>query len=77
MLLDLRLLSLWINKSGKEIKNKIPQENIPTKQLDDTTLLIKCLTVICRHFDNIESIANYEYISSVILIAVITIQSVN
>lgn len=31
--------------------------------LAETTLLLKCLTVVCRHFDNIQTVANYQYIS--------------
>lgn len=51
-----------------------PQSNA---ELIDTTLLVKCLTVMCRHFDNINTIANYEYISSVVTISITIVISVS
>lgn len=45
-------------------------------ELVDTTLLVRCLTVMCRHFDNIITVANYEYISSVVTISITIIISV-
>lgn len=47
------------------------QENftLDDEKLDETTLLLKCLTVICRHFDNIQTVANYQYISSAVTIS--------
>lgn len=47
------------------------------EELDDTTLLIKCLIVMCRHFENINTIANYEYISSIITLSINIIQLVS
>lgn len=38
-------------------------------ELSETALLLKCLTVICRHFDNIQTVANYQYISCAVTIA--------
>lgn len=38
-------------------------------ELTETTLLLKCLTVICRHFDNIQTVANYQYISCAVAIS--------
>lgn len=52
------------------------QSVVASAQLNESTLLVKCLTVMCRHFDNIGTIANYEYISSVIAIAVNVVQAV-
>lgn len=39
------------------------------ESLAETTLLLKCLTVICRHFDNIQTVANYQYISCAVTIS--------
>ena len=38
-------------------------------ELTETTLLLKCLTMICRHFDNIQTVANYQYISCAVTIS--------
>ncbi|XP_031626139.1 neurobeachin-like protein 1 isoform X2 [Contarinia nasturtii] len=38
-------------------------------ELAETTLLLKCLTMICRHFDNIQTVANYQYISCAVTIS--------
>lgn len=38
-------------------------------ELAETTLLLKCLTTICRHFDNIQTVANYQYISDAVIIS--------
>lgn len=46
------------------------QRPLNDSDLTDTTLLIKCLLVMSRHFDNIATIANYEYISSIVAIAI-------
>lgn len=48
----------------------ILQRPLNDTDLSDTVLLIKCLIVMCRHFDNISTIANYEYISSTVSIAI-------
>lgn len=47
----------------------LKQRPLSDSDLADTTLLIKCLIVMCRHFDNINTIANYEYISSTVAIS--------
>lgn len=39
------------------------ENGLDDKGLGETTLLLKCLTVVCRHFDNIQVVANYQYIS--------------
>lgn len=38
-------------------------------ELSETTLLLKCLTMICRHFENIQTVANYQYISCAVTIS--------
>lgn len=38
-------------------------------ELGETILLLKCLTMICRHFDNIQTVANYQYISDAVVIS--------
>lgn len=38
-------------------------------ELAETTLLLKCLTVVCRHFENIQTVANYQYISCAVAIS--------
>lgn len=37
-------------------------DGLDDKALAETTLLLKCLTVVCRHFDNIQIVANHQYI---------------
>lgn len=38
---------------------------------------MRCLIVMCRHFDNINTVANYEYISSVVTISITIVISVS
>lgn len=38
-------------------------------ELAETILLLKCLIVICRHFENIQTVANYQYISCAVQIS--------
>lgn len=53
------------------------QRPLSDTDLGETVLLIKCLIVMCRHFDNISTIANYEYISSTVSIAINIVKAVS
>lgn len=53
------------------------QEKERMANLTEVTLLMKCLTIICRHFDNIETICKSSYISSCIAICNHVIQRVS
>lgn len=55
----------------------VPQKPQTSTELIDTTLLVRCLIVMCRHFDNINTVANYEYISSVVTISITIVISVS
>lgn len=51
-------------------KESYQNENpLSDEELAETTLLLKCLTMICRHFDNIQTVANYQYISCCVAIS--------
>lgn len=45
------------------------EKPLSDEELAETTLLLKCLTMICRHFDNIQTVANYQYISCCVAIS--------
>lgn len=45
------------------------EDALSDDELAETTLLLKCLTMICRHFDNIQTVANYQYISCAVTIS--------
>lgn len=45
------------------------EQPLSDDELAETTLLLKCLTMICRHFDNIQTVANYQYISCAVTIS--------
>lgn len=45
------------------------ERELDADELGETTLLLRCLTVICRHFDNIQTVANYQYISYAVTVA--------
>lgn len=47
------------------------------ENLTEITLLMKCLTIICRHFDNIETICKSSYVSSSIAVCNHVIQRVS
>lgn len=53
------------------------EQPLSEDELAETTLLLKCLTMICRHFDNIQTVANYQYISCAVTISMNIIMVVN
>lgn len=52
-------------------------DGLKDEALAETTLLLKCLTVVCRHFDNIQTVANYQYIGCALNISMNIIISVS
>lgn len=49
----------------EKVRFKI-QGKAETERINEITLLVKCLIIICRHFDNIETIYNLSYIGNCI-----------
>uniref|UniRef100_A0A182PS34 DUF4704 domain-containing protein n=1 Tax=Anopheles epiroticus TaxID=199890 RepID=A0A182PS34_9DIPT len=52
-------------------------EGIHNSSMSENVLLVQCLTVICRHFENIAAVINSSYISSCIAISNFIITRLN
>lgn len=48
----------------------LSQDALTDEKLFETNMLVECLVIICRHFDNISTVAKYDYIAN--LIAILT-----
>ncbi|XP_063708929.1 neurobeachin-like protein 1 [Culicoides brevitarsis] len=57
-------------------KDEIEKGNLTSTIINETTLLIKCLIIICRQFENIETISNLCYINNCIGICNYLIQMI-
>uniref|UniRef100_A0A182K234 DUF4704 domain-containing protein n=1 Tax=Anopheles christyi TaxID=43041 RepID=A0A182K234_9DIPT len=59
---------LIIARDGCE-NGREEEEGVHDSSMRENVLLVQCLTVICRHFENISAVINSTYISSCIAIA--------
>lgn len=53
------------------------QGTLDDEQIRQIAVLVDCLVIICRHFDNILAIIKYEYKSNLIAILANTFKEVN
>ncbi|XP_037907722.1 neurobeachin-like protein 1 isoform X2 [Hermetia illucens] len=51
-------------------RDEIERDALTDEKLFETNMLVECLVIICRHFDNISTVAKYDYIAN--LIAILT-----
>lgn len=65
----MRIMIIFINVICITVSFLHFQGTLTADKLEEIELLLQCLTIICRHFDNIPNVVKSSYISNCISIS--------